>query len=339
MADRNQDLPDISGVFKIDDAKIPTRIIEKKPEDAARKPAGEPVMLRGPVTREERKAEKLEQQERKLQRKAAAKKRRRGKAIRLLAAAAAVVCLILLAVGMVARAKRPTVTLAVAEKGTVASHYDNTATVVRDPAGTGEERLYAVFVENNFDVYGLEKNMPARLTNAEGRTVTGIVTDIRKEESSSSLIERIMQLLTDSVVATNANYTVIVLPDDPTAVTENETLQVQVITREARDVLTVPAVAVRKDGDQPYVWVYRSFGKKLTRRDVSVGLSADGITEIRSGLEGGDAVAVSWSCEETDLHDGIRVRQADPAQQQETPQTEPTTAESVSQLMPTNAVG
>ena len=336
MAEKHQDLPDISGVFNIDESKIPTRVIEKKPDETVRRPAGEPVMLRGPVTREEKKAEKLEQQERRLRRKEAAKKRRRAKLIRIAALAGAVLIAALVLIGVIARAKRPAVTLAVAEKNTVASHYDTSATVVKDVNGDGGDRLYAVFVENNFDVYGLAKGMKAEMKNAEDRTVTGVVTDIRKEESDSSLIERIMQLLTDAVVETNANYTVVVLPDDPTAITEGETLQMRVITKEAKDVLTVPAGAVRRDGDQPYVWVYKSFGKKLVRRDVAVGLTADGLAEISKGLDAGQSVAVGWTCEETDLHDGIKVKIAQPGEQTETAPPVQTT-EPVSQLMTTAA--
>ncbi|MBQ7689512.1 MAG: hypothetical protein IJT27_09885 [Clostridia bacterium] len=309
MADFNDKLPDISGVFDIDESKIPNKIIEKRPEDAASRKPAEPVMLRGPVAREEKKEEKHERTQRQKGKKTAAQKQRSRKLILIGAAALALLILILAVKGLIDKAKRPVVTLETALVGTVTAHYDSTATIVRDPQETGEDRLYAVFVENNYDVYGIQENQKATLTNAEGRTVTGAVYAIRKEDTNSSLIERIISLITDTVVATNANYTVIILPDDPTAVVENETVSIQVVTAEVKNVLTVPSDAVRVDNGQTYVWLYKSFGKKLLRKDVTIGLSSDGLTQIDKGLNTGDMVAVTWSCEETDLHDGIKVRQ------------------------------
>ena len=312
MADK-KDFPDISGIFDVDESRIPGSIIDKPAGDARERQAAErPILLRdenSDSARDAKRAQKAEKERKRKEKKEAAKKRRRSAAIKL----GAIVLALLIVVGgvalLISNAKRPAVTLAEAQTMDISRHYDAPATVVNDPLGKGSDRLYAVFVENNYDVYGIEKEQHVQITNSEGRVVSGVVAEITKEDSGSGLIERILNMIANGVgVSTNSNYTVIVLPDDPTAVEENMTVDVRVLLEEHENVLCVPDAAVRREEGQAYVWVYRSFGKKLDRKDVETGLASDGMTEIVKGLDENDMVAVAWSCAEADLHSGIRIK-------------------------------
>lgn len=68
------------------------------------------------------------------------------------------------------------------------------------------------------------------------------------------------------------------------------TAEVSVELARADDVLTVPAGAVRKDGEGQYVEVIDRDSGTGTRRDVVTGLSDKIITEIREGLSEGEMV-------------------------------------------------
>ena len=311
MAD-NKDFPDLTGIFDVDDSKIPERIIEKPAAEAReQQAAARPIMLRdeaAATAKKTRREQKVEKERVRQQKKEERIKRRRATLIRIGVVAALILVLVVAVAVLVSNAKRPVVSLRAAETADLSRHYDAAATVVNDPLGTGTDRLYAVFVENDYDVYGLEKGQSARITNNEGRTISGIVESITKENSDSGLIEKILHLITDAGVATNANYTVVVLPDDPTAVAEDMPVTVSVILEEHPEALAVPNAAVRLADGQAYVWLYRSFGKKLIRQDVKTGFSSDGKTEIAEGLDKGDLVAVEWSCDEAELHSGIRVK-------------------------------
>ena len=71
---------------------------------------------------------------------------------------------------------------------------------------------------------------------------------------------------------------------------------------EAKPVLLVPEGAVRKEGDNAFVFVVN--GGTVERRAVSVGGSTEGRREIASGLRGGDRVVVGPP---PDLRDGSRI--------------------------------
>ncbi len=68
----------------------------------------------------------------------------------------------------------------------------------------------------------------------------------------------------------------------------------QVVTREARDAVAVPRVAVRYEGEQRSPYVYAVNAGKLARRRVTLGIADDGaaLVEITSGVAPGDTVVV-----------------------------------------------
>ena len=59
------------------------------------------------------------------------------------------------------------------------------------------------------------------------------------------------------------------------------------------NVLSVPKTAVHRAGDKVYVYVVDSDGYRRYR-EVTIGLEGDTRTEILSGLEAGEIVAVNY---------------------------------------------
>lgn len=68
----------------------------------------------------------------------------------------------------------------------------------------------------------------------------------------------------------------------------------RVVTREARDAVAVPRVAVRYEGEERAPYVYAVNGGKIARRRVTVGIADDdrGLVEISSGVAAGDTVVI-----------------------------------------------
>ena len=342
MADHRDSLPDISGVFNIDESKIPKGIIAK-PEEKKETPPEDSILLRPENRAEEKKLVK----ERKIRAKEK-KKIARKKEIKRVAIIAGLAAVLLLALVLGVRAailnsKQPTVAVAQVTKTTLTAHYDSEATIIaeegkapaaapapaanddaddeEDEAEDGEEpaeapaqqpaaavQHYAVFVENDYDVYGLQKGQRATVTVGDGVQLTGVVSDIRKEDSESGLIQTLMGLLTGSTFSTASNYTVFVALDENYAAEDDAPVKVSVVTGIAEEVLAVPAGAVEKEEGQHYVWVYKNFGKKLKRQDVTVGLESDGLIEIQSGLAEGDFVVKDVLGENTELYNNVKVK-------------------------------
>ncbi len=307
MADNK--LPDISGVFNIDDSRVPTKILAK-PE--TNKPAQESILL----PREPKKEEKRRPQENVQQKKAEKARRknvkRRVMRQRLVLGALAVIVIAALALlvrGAILNSKKPVVQVTEVTRGTITSTYEAEGSVLSEVSENALPKLYVVFVENDYDVYGLQKGQRAEIHVTEETSVTGVVADIRKEESDSGIISRLISIFSGATYSTAANYAVIISPDDETALEENFPVRVTVTTGVAEDVLTVPSGAVNKDNEQQhYVWVYKSMGKKLKRQDVSVGLSANGVTEIKRGLSEGDFVVSDVLGDNIELYNNVKVK-------------------------------
>ena len=66
---------------------------------------------------------------------------------------------------------------------------------------------------------------------------------------------------------------------------------ISLVTREEKNIITIPAEAVMQSGDELYVYVAEGdTAKKVT---VTTGISNDELTEITSGINEGDSVIVS----------------------------------------------
>lgn len=79
-------------------------------------------------------------------------------------------------------------------------------------------------------------------------------------------------------------------------------VSLQTISRQSRNVLTVPSDCIYYEGEQPYVYVLE--GNTARIRYVSTGLEEDGHVEITEGILAEDPVIVTWS---SGLKDGTVV--------------------------------
>ena len=82
----------------------------------------------------------------------------------------------------------------------------------------------------------------------------------------------------------------------PTSLTIDQTVQLDLVVEERRDVVVVPLQAVQKDGTATFVWIAGD-DRQAHRRDVRVGLSAAGLTQIVSGVVAGERVILTGIAE------------------------------------------
>lgn len=306
MADNKDLLPDISGVFDIDESKIPNKLIEKQPEEKKRNERTQSILLTDNYDRKQLdKTEKKKQKDRRKQKKKKALKKKLSLAVFAL--------IVLLAFVLVIRAavmggKKPVVSLGEVTRETLTAHYDAEASILALDENDYNLSIYAVFVENDYDIYSLQKGQRVVVNVNENTSIAGVVADIKKEDSDSVVIARLMNILSGGSYSTASNYTVYIALDDISNAELNTPVSVTVTTGIAENVLTVPSDVIYQDGPQSYVWVYKSFGKKLVRQDVTVGLETDGRSEIKKGLSQDDIILVSVSGENTELYDNIKVR-------------------------------
>ncbi len=206
--------------------------------------------------------------------------------------------------------RTPKIVVATAGDSSVENYTPFDAVAVNDPSGTDEDRVYAVFVCNNYDSLGIADGNKVNLVFPDGKTVPGGVTQIMKKDASDPLLELIGAALPQTSVSPEENHVVVVLPDDSSACTEGEKMEAQVVTEASANVLAVPVTALRTEGAQIYVWVYKETGlsKKIERRDVTVGVISAEKAEIREGLKSGEKVVVGSNRKPDELINGMRVR-------------------------------
>ena len=82
----------------------------------------------------------------------------------------------------------------------------------------------------------------------------------------------------------------------PTALTIDTPVQLDLQIEERRDVVVVPLQAVQKDGTVTFVWIAGD-DRQAHRREVRVGLSAGGLTQIVSGVAVGERVILTGIAE------------------------------------------
>ena len=66
---------------------------------------------------------------------------------------------------------------------------------------------------------------------------------------------------------------------------------ISLVTREEKNIITIPAEAVMQSGDELYVYVAE--GDTAKKVIVTTGISNDELTEITSGVNEGDSVIIS----------------------------------------------
>ena len=85
----------------------------------------------------------------------------------------------------------------------------------------------------------------------------------------------------------------------PTPIPIDTPVQVEIVIEERRDVLTIPAAAVQRDGAGPFVWVAGDDGL-AHRREIRTGLVAGGRSQVLSGLAATDHVITTGIAELTE---------------------------------------
>lgn len=93
------------------------------------------------------------------------------------------------------------------------------------------------------------------------------------------------------------------VPDPPDTLRPDMTVSVDLTVAATRDVLTIPSEAIR-DAATATPWVLVVDAGRVRRRDVTLGITGDGQSEVRSGVDEGASVALPT----THLEPGQRVR-------------------------------
>jgi membrane fusion protein, macrolide-specific efflux system len=89
-----------------------------------------------------------------------------------------------------------------------------------------------------------------------------------------------------------ASFPVVVdVTGSPTGLYAGATADLQIVYKQLSDVVTVPTLAVRRQQDKAYVLVPSGAGQ--VEKEVTVGISSGGVTQVLSGLSDGDTVLVA----------------------------------------------
>ena len=295
------DYPDLSGVFDIDDSMIPDKMIERDP-DAVK--IHEPILTSDAASRylpdEARKAIEKDKKEKKKQEK---RKNRRIKTIIALSSVLAVLLISIITGIVLTDMKTPEVSTQKPVIETISRYHTGNAVTVKEG-----NSLFAVFIDNDYDVHYIEKGQTVELKTAEGIIAGGTVTDIKELSADSVIIEKYHSMLTSQKPSTSVYAVYISVADDALFSSEGIALEAKVLTKTAFDAMTLPSSAVVMNGNKHYVYVYSSFRHMLTMKEVNVGITVDGKTEIIRGIKKSDRIAVSFSCPVEQLYDGIRVK-------------------------------
>lgn len=310
MEERKNDpsLPDISGVFDIDEKSIPTEMIAPEAANDPKTRSHAPILLSDPTK------EKLDRAERKklrAQKKAEKRAARRKKIKKIFILV--LVCVIAAAAAVfgikyaVDNSRRPTGDIFRSYVGSVSEHYDTQALLTQAVVDKGTVKTVAIFSENDYDVYSISKGLTAIITLADGTTAEGKVTDIVQEQTDSPVLEKLKTAFPDGEYSSGVNYVITVATDAPGAA-EDAITDIRVITSVADNAVLVPTTAIHKNGAKYYVWIYKPLTHTALRQEVSVGVEADGVSEITKGLKNDVRVVSSFDCEDDMLTETMKIK-------------------------------
>ncbi len=293
--------PDISGVFDIDEKKIPKEIIKKDPDA--------PEITNRFLTADEairflpEKEQKQIQKEKKAERKRIRRDKRKVRLIIILSVLLAVLIIAAAAKTGINEAKKPVISFEKPITETISRYsLSKGISVIKD--GT----MHAVFIDNDYDVHYIETGHKVEITDENGNLINGKVALIQEEAPDSPLMTKYHPLFFETKPSTSS-YAVYVSIDTPDALKkEGLALSFKTITKSSENALTVNAESVYINGNQPYVWVYSSLSKTLKKTEVRTGLTFDGRTEITAGIKKSDKIMCSVSCDPEALYDGIKVK-------------------------------
>lgn len=312
-------LPDISGVFNVNDSDIPDRLLDK-PE--ARK-TDRPQDRRGIIFTEQTTKEELLKKQRTVRRRGNAAKKRRLRKRRMITAAAVIAAAVIAVFAVktaVENSKRPTVELYTVTVGAVRSTYESQAAVVTAATGKNPIATYAVIPENSYDLNGIKTGQTAMITNSDGKVYEAHVTDIAEESADTALTDSVGSALTDKTLSAASNIFIYVKPDAPMNEADGTVLSVCIITAEVNDVTFVPNECIYRDSNGAFVWTVSSFGKTLAKKYVTVSLSANGCTAVIGGLKKNEKTVYKTVTDtaERPLTEGQKVKVISPEGREET---------------------
>lgn len=124
------------------------------------------------------------------------------------------------------------------------------------------------------------------IANVKAHDVATFTADALPAQEFSGAVDSIAPKAT--IVSGVVNYEVtIAIRDDAEALKPDMTANVSIQTAQ-HDALLLPATAVRREGDQTFVYVAAKNGRQ--RKSVSVGNKENGLIEIKKGIRPDDAV-------------------------------------------------
>ncbi len=324
--ERNDDLPDISGIFNIDDDMIPSKIIEKPvqrkpvsgtgaaPANSRRKgQRPEPILLQQQTAKEEQRAYQgisSEAHRRTVSKRKEQQKKLFRRRLILFGAAVALVAALVIAIAVwVSIKNRPHVVITPVQRGSFSDTYEANAIIYTEVTDVGESRTYAVFVDNRYDreTSALKTGLAAEIRISDEVTVTGRLVYIRpNEETTSPIVSLLVSLLPDTDYEPSNNTVIMVYLDDADSAPENATVKVFIKTNEQDNVVIVPLSLVQDPDGEPYLWVYKSFGKKLVKTPVELGSrSKDGNVVVTKGVSAGTPIVCEGDFDA--MEDGMKV--------------------------------
>ena len=292
--------PDISAIFDVD-GKVAAQPSEKT-ADGLKK--NERILTSSEGLKHLPKAErkKMRKDARKTKRDVRIKKAK-TRAIIILSVVLVVLIAALAIWWKIADNKKPVVSVAPATVETVERSYADAGLIL-----TEDGRVTAGMLDNDYDVHYIAKKLNAQIVTAKEETLTGYVSDIREIRPGEDIFAGLTAALLGVTPEVPVYAVYVTLDDTAEAPPNGSRVTVRVITETAENAVAVPATAVLIDGNQPYVWIYHAFTKKLTRQDVATGISSEEKTEILRGLEKGDKVVASSTVTPAELYDGIKVK-------------------------------
>ena len=296
----NNDIPDFSKVFDIDSDSLPTKLIEKDPDASARNlgflSGDSQELLTEKEKKEKHQREKADSKKRKIN-------RLKNRMLIILGAIVILFAAITALSLAVRESKKPVITIEKPVIQTISRYTEADGVTVSSGKG-----YKIVFIDNDYDVHYIEPGQTVEITDENGAVYTGKISEIKEASPDSYYIRDYHTVLTGEMPST-AVYAVFVNPEDSSVFSkEGITLRVRVLTKTAENAVTVSASAVFTDGNQSYVWKYAAFSKTVEKQDVKAGLTVDGITQIIAGVEKSDRIVSTFSCAESKIYDGIKVK-------------------------------
>lgn len=125
----------------------------------------------------------------------------------------------------------------------------------------------------------------------DGETYDGQIYEVSSMADSDTGLFKVKARLDDSV--------------DEFALSTGSMVKLHVISDSARGVMSIPVDAVYYDGGLSYVYTYDTKTSAIHKVQVEAGLDDSDYIEVKSGLDAGTQVLVTWSSE---LYEGTKVR-------------------------------